>query len=78
LQTLAREPYLRAAGECHEPTSWQSRARVVNFSLPGGHHGVMSNDFVLKLFCFSECGLLFPRSFSFLRKLYRKKPEKGE
>jgi hypothetical protein len=78
LQTLARERYLLAAGECHERTSSQSPGRVVNFSLPGGHHGVMSSDLALKLFCFSERGLLFPRSFSFLRRLYRKKPEKGE
>jgi len=69
---------LRAAGERHVQTSSLSHGRVVNFSLPGGRHGVMSNDFVLKLFCFSERGLLFPRSFSFLRRLYRKKPEKEE
>jgi hypothetical protein len=65
------------AGAGHEPTSSLHHGRDANFSLPGGHHDVMSHDFLPKLFCFSERGLLVLRSFSFVRKLDRKIPEKA-
>jgi hypothetical protein len=77
LLTLAREPHLPFAGERHEPTSWQNHGRDVNSLLPDGHLDATSSDFSLKLFCFFERGLLVLRSSFFLRRLNRKRREKG-
>jgi hypothetical protein len=74
---LAHGPQGLFACARHEQTSSRYHDRDVNLSLPGGHHPVNPHDFLLKLFYFSERGLLVLRSSSFLRRLYRKIPEKA-